>query len=40
VGACAWYGFAQQGRTSHVCWDARTQLPLLIVDDRQHTVWR
>lgn len=40
IAPCTWYDLGQQGRTSHVCWSTRSQLPLAIVDDAGTTVWR
>ena len=40
VGACLWYDLEQQGRTSHICWSPRAQLPLLVVAGDGRAVWR
>lgn len=40
IGACAWYDLEQDGRTSHICWSRKAQLPLSIVDAEGRTVWR
>lgn len=39
VAPCTWFDLAQQGRTAHICWSARAQLPLRIVDAGGRTVW-
>ncbi|HUP10526.1 MAG TPA: hypothetical protein VMU47_25455 [Caldimonas sp.] len=40
IAHCAWYDLEQAGRISHVRWDERSQLPLLIAGEGGRTVWR
>ena len=40
MGACSWFDLEQQGRISHICWSAKAQLPLAIVNAQGRTVWR
>ena len=40
VAACAWYDLTQDQHTTHVCWDGRNRVPLLIVDDKAETIWK
>lgn len=37
---CAWFELAQQGQASRICWNARDQVPMLIVSSDGHAVWR
>lgn len=39
-GSCGWYDLAQQGRTTHICWDRTDRLPLLIVSSEGQLMWR
>lgn len=40
VQRCTWYRLEQQGGAATICWSADSQLPMLIVSDQGHIVWR
>ncbi|WP_242140027.1 MULTISPECIES: hypothetical protein [unclassified Sphingomonas] len=37
---CRWYALAEGNRTTHICWDDRAKLPLLIAPASGPPVWR
>jgi hypothetical protein len=37
---CKWYELAQSGRLTHVCWSAKSSLPMLIQAQDGRTIWR
>ncbi|WP_426113067.1 hypothetical protein [Massilia sp. PWRC2] len=40
VAPCSWIDLEQQGRVTHVCWSAKSRLPLLMQADDGRTIWR
>ena len=40
LAACSWYDLTQSGRTVHVCWSARSRVPMLLVDQGGAVVWQ
>ena len=37
---CKWYDLSEASRTTSICWDGRTQLPLLIAAGPDRPIWR
>jgi hypothetical protein len=37
---CTWYELTQSGRLTHVCWSAKSSLPMLIQAQDGRAVWR
>lgn len=40
VSACAWYDLAQDQHATHVCWDGKNRIPILMVNEKAETIWR
>ncbi len=40
LAACTWYDLTQAQHTVHVCWSARSRLPMLLVDQAGTVVWQ
>jgi len=40
LAACSWYDLTQSQHTVHVCWSARSRLPMLLVDQGGTVVWQ
>lgn len=40
LAACNWYDLTQSGHTVHVCWSARSRVPMLLVDQGGAVVWK
>lgn len=40
IESCQWYALTQDKRTSHVCWSARSRLPLVMQAQDGEVVWR
>lgn len=40
IAACNWVDLQQGGHVTHVCWSAKSKLPLLMVTDDGKVIWR
>jgi len=40
LGACDWFDLTQGSKTSHICWSARSKLPLLVSAQDGQVLWQ